>query len=93
MGSLCFLENEFGDRVTGEVVRIKENSVDIVPHDNTFAISVNDKVALVQVAQKVSVGDELLGRVIDGLGNPLDGLGPINCQEFPKSEWFFSKSL
>ena len=36
--------------------------------------------ALVQVAQKVSVGDELLGRVIDGLGNPLDGLGPINCQ-------------
>ena len=35
--------------------------------------------ALVQVAQEVQVGDELLGRVIDGLGNPLDQLGSIEC--------------
>ncbi len=82
VGSLCYIENDLGNRVTGEVVRIKESSVDIVPHDNSFAISVKDKVALVQVAQEVAVGDELLGRVIDGLGNPLDQLGVINCQTF-----------
>jgi len=81
VGSLCYIENDSGDKVTGEVVRIKENSVDIVPHDNSFAISVKDKVALVQVAQKVDVGDELLGRVVDGLGSPLDQLGPITCQK------------
>ena len=80
VGSLCYIENDFGEKVTGEVVRIKESSVDIVPHDNAFAISVKDKVALVQVAQEVQVGDELLGRVIDGLGNPLDQLGSIECQ-------------
>ena len=68
VGSLCYIENDLGNRVTGEVVRIKESSVDIVPHDNSFAISVKDKVALVQVAQEVAVGDELFGRVIDGLG-------------------------
>ena len=82
VGSLCYIENDLGNRVTGEVVRIKESSVDIVPHDNSFAISVKDKVALVQVAQEVAVGDELLGRVIDGLGNPLDQLGVITCQTF-----------
>ena len=80
VGSLCYIENDEGDRVTGEVVRIKESSVDIVPHDNSFAISVKDRVALVQVAQEVDVGDELLGRVVDGLGNPLDQLGPILCK-------------
>ena len=79
VGSLCYIENDLGDKVTGEVVRIKESSVDIVPHDNSFAVSVKDQVALVQVAQEVQVGEELLGRVIDGLGNPLDQLGPIAC--------------
>jgi flagellum-specific ATP synthase len=79
VGSLCYIENDLGDRVTGEVVRIKESSVDIVPHDNSFAISVKDRVALVQVAQEVKVGSELLGRVVDGLGDPLDQLGPIPC--------------
>ena len=82
VGSLCYIENDLGDRVTGEVVRIKESSVDIVPHDNSFAVSVKDRVALVQVAQEVKVGNELLGRVVDGLGNPLDKLGAINCQKF-----------
>ena len=80
VGSLCYIENDLGSRVTGEVVRIKESSVDIVPHDNSFAISVKDRVALVQVAQEVEVGHELLGRVVDGLGNPLDQLGPILCK-------------
>ena len=28
----------------------------------------------------VPVGDELLGRVVDALGNPIDGKGPINCK-------------
>ena len=81
VGSLCYVENDAGDRVTGEVVRIKESSVDIVPHDNSFAISVKDKVALVQVTQEVEVGDGLLGRVIDGLGSPLDQLGAITCEK------------
>ena len=80
VGSLCYIENDEGERVTGEVVRIKESSVDIVPHDSSFAISVKDRVALVQVEQEVEVGHELLGRVVDGLGNPLDQLGPILCK-------------
>ena len=80
MGSLCSIENESGATVTGEVVRIDEASVDIVPHDNSFAIAIGDKVILLEVSQKVEVGSELLGRVIDGLGKPLDQLEAPICE-------------
>ena len=80
VGSLCSIENQAGAMVTGEVVRIDETSVDIVPHDNTFAIAIGDKVVLLEVSQKVEVGSELLGRVIDGLGQPLDQLGAPICE-------------
>lgn len=81
VGSLCRITNHNGDSVTGEVVRIEEAVVDIVPHDNTFAISIGDKVSLLQVTQDVDVGPELLGRVVDGLGKPLDQEGPILCSK------------
>ena len=80
VGSLCSIENESGATVTGEVVRIDETSVDIVPHDNSFAIAIGDKVILLEVSQKVEVGSELLGRVIDGLGKPLDQLEAPICE-------------
>ena len=80
VGSLCSIENESGATVTGEVVRIDESSVDIVPHDNSFAIAIGDKVILLEVSQKVEVGSELLGRVIDGLGKPLDQLEAPICE-------------
>ena len=64
VGSLCSIENEAGASVTGEVVRIDEDYVDIVPHDNSFAIAIGDKAILLEVSQKVAVGAELLGRVI-----------------------------
>ena len=80
VGSLCSVENESGATVTGEVVRIDEASVDIVPHDNSFAIAIGDKVILLEVSQKVEVGSELLGRVIDGLGKPLDQLEAPICE-------------
>ena len=80
VGSLCSIENEAGEYVTGEVVRIDEAHVDIVPHDNSFAIAIGDKAILLEVSQQVAVGSELLGRVIDGLGYPLDQMGAPNCE-------------
>ena len=81
VGSLCSIENDHGGQVTGEVVRINETAVDIVPHDNSFAIGIGDKVVLMEVSQEVEVGSELLGRVIDGLGRPLDQAGPLDCKQ------------
>ena len=80
VGSLCSIENEAGESATGEVVRIDEANVDIVPHDNSFAIAIGDKAILLEVSQKVAVGSQLLGRVIDGLGRPLDQLEAPTCE-------------
>ena len=80
VGSLCSIENEAGESVTGEVVRSDEANVDIVPHDNSFAIAIGDKAILLEVSQKVAVGSQLLGRVIDGLGHPLDQLEAPTCE-------------
>ena len=72
VGSLCRIESGLGTSTTGEVVRIRDNGVDLVPHDTEFPVGISDKVSLIERSQSVDVGDYLLGRVVDGLGQPLD---------------------
>lgn len=72
VGSLCRIESGLGTSTTGEVVRIRDNGVDLVPHDTEFPVGISDKVSLIERSQSVDVGDHLLGRVVDGLGQPLD---------------------
>lgn len=72
VGSLCCVETSEGHQTTGEVVRIHTDCVDIIPHFSKFPVRVGDAVILLQTRQEVEVGESLLGRVIDGLGQPLD---------------------
>jgi flagellum-specific ATP synthase len=81
VGALCLIENSYGRETTGEVVRIHRDSLEIIPHDTKCPIQIGDQVTLLQSRQEVDVGEELLGRVIDGLGNPLDQLPNPNCNE------------
>ena len=53
-------------------MRIHTDCVDIIPHFSKFPVRVGDAVILLQTRQEVEVGESLLGRVIDGLGQPLD---------------------
>ena len=77
IGSLCSIFARTNEEFQGELVGVGENKVDILPYESNLDIRVGDKVFLTDTQQKVGVGDELLGRVIDGLGNPLDGLGKL----------------
>jgi flagellum-specific ATP synthase len=81
VGALCLIENSYGRETTGEVVRIHRDSLEIIPHDTKCPIQIGDQVTLLQSRQEVDVGEELLGRVIDGLGNPLDQLPNPICNE------------
>jgi flagellum-specific ATP synthase len=81
VGALCLIENPYGRETTGEVVRIHRDSLEIIPHDTKCPIQIGDQVTLLQSRQEVDVGEELLGRVIDGLGNPLDQLPNPICNE------------
>ena len=81
VGALCLIENAYGRETTGEVVRIHRDSLEIIPHDTKCPIQIGDQVTLLQSRQEVDVGEDLLGRVIDGLGNPLDQLPNPICNE------------
>jgi flagellum-specific ATP synthase len=77
IGSLCSIFARSNEEFQGELVGVGENKVDILPYESNLDIRVGDKVLLTETQQTVGVGDALLGRVIDGLGNPLDSLGKL----------------
>jgi FliI/YscN family ATPase len=61
----------------GEVVGFDRDEVLVMPFGSTSGIQRGDVVTLVQLAQMVPVGNNLLGRVINSLGQPIDSKGPI----------------
>lgn len=79
VGSLVKLHTQrgAGPVVEGEVVGLDEHDVIVMPLAATTGISRGDRVVAVQQDQSVSVGPGLLGRVIDGMGRPMDGKGPV----------------
>lgn len=86
MGELCYVHSHFEDvePLPAEVVGFREGYVLLMPLGETKGIGPGCQVVSAQKVLQVKVGPELLGRVIDGLGNPIDGKGPIICQkEYP----------
>src|SRR3954452_20164402 len=68
---------EFPNGVIGLAFNLEENSVGIIILGDYLEIAEGDEVRSTGRLLSVPVGDELLGRVVDPLGNPLDGKGPI----------------
>ena len=61
----------------GEVVGFDRHEVIVMPFGSTGGIKRGDVVTLIQLAQTMPVGDSLLGRVVNALGQPIDDKGPI----------------
>jgi len=77
MGSCVEFVTEFGTRGLGEVVGIKGNRCLVMPYQDLTGINSETRIYLKELTTTVKVGPALLGRVIDFLGNPIDGKGPI----------------
>jgi flagellum-specific ATP synthase len=77
VGELCELQQASGRRLALEVVGFRDGFVQSVPLGTTAGIRPGDTLVARGGSARVAVGPELLGRVLDGLGQPLDGLGPI----------------
>jgi len=63
--------------VRGEVVGFDQDQTVAMLYGNTSGIAAGDRVIAGQYAQAVRVGRSLLGRVLNGLGEPIDGKGPV----------------
>lgn len=72
---------EFPGGVMGMVLNLEEDSVGVALLGDDREINEGDEVKRTGRIFQVPVGDAVMGRVIDPLGNPLDGLGPIETSE------------
>ncbi len=73
---------EFESGVRGMALNLEEENVGVVLLGDDTLVREGELVRRTGRIVEVPVGDELVGRVIDALGNPLDGKGAINAQRF-----------
>jgi len=78
---------EFPSGVRGFAFNLEENSVGVVILGDYLAIAEGDEVRSTGKLLSVPVGEALLGRMVDPLGNPLDGKGPVITSESRPVEW------
>jgi flagellum-specific ATP synthase len=76
VGEVCVIKTR-NSEIIAEVVGFKESRILLMPLGDMAGISPGDKVESKGDSLKIPVSDALLGRVLTGLGEPLDGKGPI----------------
>lgn len=83
IGDLCYIYNDFGDKPTmAEVVGFKKDKILLMPLASPDGIRPGALVINTGSAMKIGVGNQLIGRVLDGLGRPIDTLGEIRFSEY-----------
>ncbi len=83
LGEICIVTDREGNEVCkAEVVGFKDGKVLSIALGEVHNISPSCEIKALGKNFQIGVGMELLGRVIDGLGNPIDGKGEIKCTSF-----------
>ena len=77
---------EFPGNVEGMVLNLEEDNVGAVLLSDATSISEGDTVKTTGRVVQVPVGDGMLGRVVNALGHPIDGKGPINSEKYREIE-------
>lgn len=85
LGSLCDIHGTEAEKpITAEVLGFRDKTVLMMPLEEIRSIGPGSRVVARQERASVAVGSQLLGRIIDGLGNPIDGAGPLfNEMHYP----------
>ena len=77
---------EFSSGVKGMALNLESDNVGIVVLGNDRDIQEGDIVKRTGAIVDIPIGEELLGRVVDALGNPIDGLGPLTTTQRKRIE-------
>ena len=81
IGSICEIECINSDNTSAEIIGFRNNKNLIALHQLDNSVRIGSKVKLINEGSNLVVGDNLLGRVLDGMGNPLDGKSEITSDE------------
>ncbi len=80
VGEICHIYPQQDKRpIEAEVVGFKDGRVLLMPVGSMQGLMPGNRIVTLGVNASVRVGQSLLGRVLDGLGNPIDSLGPIEA--------------
>ncbi|MCH0629716.1 F0F1 ATP synthase subunit alpha [Kocuria palustris] len=77
---------EFSSGVKGMALNLEADQVGVVLFGSDRLVKEGETVKRTGQIVSVPVGPEMLGRVVDGLGNPIDGKGPINAKELTRAQ-------
>ena len=80
VGDRCVIEGEGTGKVEAEVVGFEDEKVYLMPLTAIEGLKPGARVVPLSSASRVPVGNRLLGRVVDGSGEPLDGKGPLQAE-------------
>jgi len=82
IGSSCnIIDSNTNAIIAGEAVGFKDDKILVMPLADIRGVGPQSRIVPTTDQPFVPVGKSLLGRTIDGLGNPIDGLGPIEADE------------
>ncbi len=75
IGTICKINCSNNEFVTGEIIGFRENKNLIAVHDQNANLVSGSIIEAMNTSSNIEVGDEILGRVIDAFGNPIDEEG------------------
>ena len=81
LGACCEVVGRHGHRVEAEVVGFNDKILFLMPFTEPAGVGPGDMVRVISNSSLVSLGPELLGRVVDGRCQPLDGKPPPECKD------------
>jgi len=81
LGSLCQIHSFGGRKSTAEVIGFQGSRTLLMSLTTTAGVARGDRIENTTAAPRIWVSEKLLGRVLDGFGNPVDNKGPINAIE------------
>lgn len=79
IGDLCIIYDGRGSEVPAEIVGFRSDSILLMPLGEIESLRPGCEVVSCGLPLEAPVGPELLGRVVDGLGRPMDGKGKLRC--------------
>lgn len=82
VGAMCRVERQNGGICEGQVVGFRNDDTIIMPLQDTLGVARGDGVIAWPGEAKVAVCDEMVGRVLDGMGRVIDGGPPLYCDTY-----------
>ena len=83
IGELCDIYSLDGKtQIRAEVIGFRENKVVLMPYSELSGVGAGSKVVATKRGLEIKISENLKGRVLDGLGQPIDGLGDIGDGEY-----------